>query len=692
MDRGAPPPEPGDRDRPGRKARGSTPGGDIVGAVDDPRDPADELEALERRAAELEAQAREHQETEARLRLELKILRQVLDALPQRVFWKDRDFQYLGCNQSFAADAGILDPAKVVGRTDPELIWSRSAHLTRADDVAVVERQFAKVNYEESRTGPGGEERWLRSTKKPLWDGDRIVGVVGCYEDVTDEKQEIVSLRASEARYRNLVDQAEDGIFLSDDQGNYLTVNPAGCGMLGYSVEELQQMNLSDILSDEEVQIEPPAGLSDRSSRFVQRRLRRKDGSTFIAEIHAKVLPNGDVEGIVRDVSERVRIETERRDLEEALQHSQRLESVGRLAGGVAHDFNNLLSVVLANAHLARSEFAGKGVEIPELDEIIEASDRASRLTRQLLAFSRKQVRSPQTIDLNEVVRSTQSLLKPLLGEKIEIEIDLVGQPTWVWADVAQMEQVIVNLAVNARDAMSGQGKLSIRTRVEPRWAVLEVSDDGAGMDEAVRDRLFEPFFTTKGPGKGTGLGLSTVYGIVIQSDGRIEVDSRPDHGATFRLEFPIAANDDEDESAETTEEADARPLTGRILIAEDEPAVRRTLEAILTRAGHELLIAENGDDAARISDADPDRIDLLLSDVVMPGLSGPALAQRLRQTRPGIRVLLISGYADQLLPDTDALESGMSFMEKPFMPSDLLARVSELLAEARQPPANEAG
>jgi nitrogen-specific signal transduction histidine kinase len=383
---------------------------------------------------------------------------------------------------------------------------------------------------------------------------------------------------------------------------------------------------------------------------------------------------------------------TEQRRTAEQLVLAQRLEAVGRLAGGVAHDFNNLLSVIISYAGFVAAELQD-GALRGDVLEIQKAGQRAATLTRQLLAFSRKQVLDPVVLDINTVVKGIENLLRRLLGEDVEIAVHLDQDVGRVLADAGQLEQVVVNLAVNARDAMPHGGRLTITTRnatpaemakLAPAevWGkplvMLSVSDTGTGMDAATQEHIFEPFFTTKEKGKGTGLGLSTVYGIVKQSGGHVWVQSLPGQGTTFdvglpRVDAPVG-------------ESKRRPsgvlATGKelILVAEDEEGVRKLTERILRNAGYRVVVAGSGAEAIRIWEAMGKQVELLLTDVVMPQMSGRELAQQLCAQKPGLKVLYMSGYTDDAIVHHGVLDVGARLIGKPFAAADLTRRIREIL------------
>jgi signal transduction histidine kinase/ActR/RegA family two-component response regulator len=424
----------------------------------------------------------------------------------------------------------------------------------------------------------------------------------------------------------------------------------------------------------------------------------RKDGSIFVADVNAAPVQLEDrpcVVGVFRDVTEQRKAEAERARLEEQLVIAQRLEAVGRLAGGVAHDFNNLLSVILSYAGFAVDELHESDPVREDIVEIQNAGRRAAALTRQLLAFSRKQILEPQVLSLNRVVTDIESMLRRLLGEDIDIEVHLDAALGSVRADPGQLEQVIMNLAVNARDAMPQGGKLTVETAnveldegyaerhvaVEPgRFVMLSVVDTGAGMDAETKAHIFDPFFTSKERGKGTGLGLSTVYGIVKQSGGSIWVYSEPGRGSTFEVYLPRV-----DAPVVDVRRKPATALaTGSetVLVVEDEPAVCKLVERILRNAGYEVLSATSGGDALLLCEQHRGAIDLLLTDVVMPQMSGRELAERVTTLCPRLEVLYMSGYTDNAIVHHGVLVAGTHFIGKPFAAAELTRKVRDVLDE----------
>jgi two-component system cell cycle sensor histidine kinase/response regulator CckA len=415
----------------------------------------------------------------------------------------------------------------------------------------------------------------------------------------------------------------------------------------------------------------------------------RKGGERFFATVVTTSMRNAD--GTLRGHAKVVRDVTKRRELEEQLRSVQKMEAIGRLAGGVAHDFNNLLLVIGAYTDLAAEELPVDSAALVDLDEVRKATGRATALTRQLLAFSRKQVLRPEVLDVNALLAGLQKVLARLLGEDVELLFSPAPRLGATKADVGQIEQVLLNLAINARDAMPSGGRLRIETRnaeidaqlasrhvgLEPgSYVQIAVEDNGAGMDEATAARVFEPFFSTKPAGKGTGLGLAMAYGIVNQSGGQIQVESAPGRGTTFRIQLPAVAS--ESVAVSPSEHPPAVRGRERLLLVEDEDLVRRSLVRALTRHGYDVLEASGAGAALDELQHAESRIDLMVTDVVMPGMSGPKLVEVVRRILPDLRVLYISGYTDDLV--TLGADDTHAFLQKPFSPASLLEKVRAVL------------
>jgi two-component system cell cycle sensor histidine kinase/response regulator CckA len=430
----------------------------------------------------------------------------------------------------------------------------------------------------------------------------------------------------------------------------------------------------------------------------------RKGGEEFPVELAVVPIRAGGALGFtayIRDLTDRQQAaealklsEQSRKETEEQLRQAQKMEAVGTLAGGIAHDFNNLLSVILSYGDLLLEDLKPSDPMRDDLEQIIRAGRRAHDLTRQMLAFSRQQVLQPRVVDINRTVGATTRMLKRLIGEDIELSLNTAAVSPNVFVDPGQIEQVLMNLVLNARDAMPQGGKLTIETGnltfddryasehlgVSPgRHIMLSVTDTGFGMDANVRSRIFEPFFTTKEKGKGTGLGLSTVFGIVKQSGGSIWVYSEPGQGTAFKIYLPEVDASKTPISIEASEAARQRG-TETVLLVEDDPQVRTLTLTILRRHGYQVLQAASGDEALAQSERHQGAIQLLLTDVIMPRMSGRELAERIAKLRPDTRILFMSGYTDDAIVHHGVLSSEMSFVQKPILPGPLLAKIREVL------------
>jgi PAS domain S-box-containing protein len=423
----------------------------------------------------------------------------------------------------------------------------------------------------------------------------------------------------------------------------------------------------------------------------------RKDGAEFPVEVSLSPMKRGAktfVVAAIRDVSERKRNEQALHQAEEQLRQLQKMDAVGKLAGGVAHDFNNLLSVILGYADVVLESIADPTARL-DIEEIRRAAGRAADLTRQLLAFSRKQILAPKVVSPNQIVLGMERMLRRLLGDDIALAIVVAPTDKKVFVDPSQLEVVVMNLAVNARDAMPEGGALTIETAevyLDAEYAarhtgaapgpylMLAVSDTGAGMDDETKARVFEPFFTTKEQGKGTGLGLSTVYGFVRQSGGHVWVYSEPGHGTTFKVYLPITDRTPEHALAAHDEAAAAVGGTETVLVVEDQEQVRMLVRTVLQRHGYQVLEANDADHALSVSEGHPSKIDLLLTDVVMPRTSGKQLADRLVDRRPDLKVLYMSGYTENSVIRRGVLESDVAFLQKPLTPASLLGKVRKVL------------
>jgi two-component system cell cycle sensor histidine kinase/response regulator CckA len=522
-----------------------------------------------------------------------------------------------------------------------------------------------------------------------MLEGDKQRGV-GFVLDISARKKAEESLRQSESQFRALFENALDAVLIANDEGVYLDANPAACELLGVSYNELIGRTLYDFVGQDD-RTETSRSWEEFLKAGAMRgvfRLQRPDGKALEVDYSATAnfLPGRHL-ALLHNV-------TERRTLEEQLRQSQKLESVGMLAGGIAHDFNNLLTVITGYSELTLRRLDKDDPLARNIEEIEKAADRATSLTRQLLAFSRKQVLQPKVLDLNAVIMNIEKMLGRLVGEDMELRTLPGAGLGQVKADPGQIEQVILNLVVNARDAMPRGGKIIIETgnvyldeayalrhiAVQPgRYAMLAVTDTGHGIDAETMKYLFEPFFTTKEQGKGTGLGLSTVYGIVKQSGGNIWVYSEVGVGTSFKIYLPRVDEQVTEKDADTPLPNSARG-TETILLAEDEEMVRNLARDSLKMYGYTVLEAASAEEALLISQRHKGTIHLVLTDVVMPRMSGKQLAEQLERSRPDTPVLYMSGYTDQAIVHNGILDEDISFIGKPFTPDALALKVSEVL------------
>ncbi len=553
------------------------------------------------------------------------------------------------------------------------------------------------------------EFRWVAKDGRVLWvqsnsvvvadEEGRPAGVRGVTIDITERKKAEAALREAEEKYRSIFENAVEGIFQSTPEGRFIAVNPAMARILGYASPEELLTHRTDISAQHYV---------DENSRATLERMLAEHGVVvgFECEVFRKdisriwtveniraVRDDGGTlvyyEGSIEDI-------TERKTLEQQLRQSQKMEAVGQLAGGIAHDFNNLLTAITGYSELTMMRLQAEDPLLRNLEEIKKAGDRAAALTRQLLAFSRKQVLQPKVLDLNSVVSGLENMLRRLIGEDVDLRTVLKPELGSVKADPGQIEQVIMNLAVNARDAMPRGGKLTIETGnvfldeeyarrhvavSSGQYVMLAVSDTGTGMDEETQARIFEPFFTTKELGKGTGLGLSTVYGIVKQSGGSIWVYSEPGRGTTFKVYLPLVGEGGQ-EYRRRDEVEEAVRGTETVLLAEDEEVVLRLAREVLETYGYRVLEAANGGAALLICERHEEPIHLLITDVVMPEMSGRELADRLASLRPDMKVLYMSGYTDNAIVHQGVLDEEANFIQKPFAPRLLARKVREVLDE----------
>jgi len=638
----------------------------------------------------------EHKRTEGKLKEQAQLLKAVSDNMFDLVALTDLEgnFIFVGASHSILGyDIDSLIGRNVLEFVHPEDVQQVSVSfrdfLSTVDDNRKVEYRYRCAD---------GRYLWFETVGRFVRDdnGD-LKGIVFSTRDVTERRRIEQELKDSEERFRALHNASFGGIAIHD-KGLILECNQGLSEITGYTYVELIGMDMLSLISD---------GTRDKVVRNINAGYEkpyeaegvRKDGEIYPLRLEARNIryKGKDVRVVeFRDITANKRAEKEKEHLEAQLIQSQKMESVGRLAGGVAHDFNNMLNVILGYTELALQNMEKDDPLYDDLREILDAARRSSDITRQLLAFARRQTIAPRAIDLNETVESMLKMLRRLIGE----DIDLAWEPgpgLWlVNMDPAQVDQMLANLVVNARDAIAGVGKVVIETEnvvldehycadrpgfVPGDYVLLAVSDDGCGMDKRTINNLFEPFFTTKKVGEGTGLGLATVYGIVSQNSGFINVYSEPGQGAVFKIYLPRHAGETVTEPLFTGMET-PHGAGENILVVEDEPAVLKLADKMLTGMGYTVLKAPGPKAALELAKQHTGPIDLLVTDVVMPEMSGRELAEKLETIHPGLRVLYISGYTANVIAHRGILDEGVQFIQKPFNKSDLARKVREALEE----------
>lgn len=774
-----------------------------------------------------------------------QMLKLVLDSIPVRVFWKDHDSVYLGCNIAFARDAGSESDRDIIGRSDSDMPWHREADLYRNDDLKVFRTGEPMLQYEEPQTMPSGEVRWLRTSKVPLRDLEgKIVGIMGCYEDITRERAAAQALRESEQNYRALIEGASELILVVHENGEILLGNPPAAKLLGHTPESIVGKHLNEVIGPERgaerlrlfrlaierqqefrgeivesiiednrfyaSSVQPlknRAGKYDRvliiayditeqkqseeavresEARYrlladnvtdviwvldlklrlqyvspsvellvgyksdeifdipltefiklddleqirgalakdvdealasiehpgllptLELRVRHRDGHLLWTESTVTLIRDDSgnptaLQGCTRDITRRKEVEEEKVGLEHQLLQSQKMEAVGTLAGGIAHDFNNLLTGVLGYANLLKLD-SRPGEEVYEAADVIEkAADRAAQLTQQLLGFARKGKLREIPVDVHQAVQEVIALLSRTLNKNIEISQRLRADPSVVRGDPTQLQQVILNLAVNARDAMPDGGHLIFSTenfRLEEApddepadlppgdYLILRVTDSGRGIDPEIQDRVFEPFFTTKEQGKGTGMGLATVYGIVKNHGGHATIETSSSQGTTIRVILPMA-REQSPGAPPSKGEPDSFTGTGRVLLIDDEKVVRDLATSLLKRLGYEVEAFENPRNAVEYFKRHSQEIELVLLDLIMPDMDGRECFDALAAIDRSVPVVLSTGFG---LDGTvqEMMDRGLAgLVEKPFRLSTLsstLAALKKRTDSARSP------
>ena len=616
------------------------------------------------------------------------------DIASGRMTWTDEVYRIYGA----ASSDGLVDLDRAFGYYAPEHRGKIEHAFRRAAELG------EPYDLELELIRKSGEHIWVRTMGQPAFKDGQVVRVTGNIMDITARKRAEDALRESEEQFKTMFEMASIGMAQADPQtGQWLRVNQKLCEMTGYSPGEMLTMRISDITHPEDRERDWEAFRNVIIGKWpdnrMEKRYIRKDGSIMWVNVNRTVLRDATghpmrTMATIEDISDRIRDEEERAKLQNQLLQSQKMESVGRLAGGVAHDFNNMLGVILGYAELAIEQVDPSQSLHASLKEILDAATRSADLTRQLLAFARKQTVSPKVLEINDTIAGMLNMLHRIIGEDIRL-VWRPGANLWpVKMDPSQVDQILANLSVNARDAIAGIGKITIETQnltiddaycnlhagfIPGDYVLLAVSDDGCGMEKEIIGNLFEPFFTTKGVGEGTGLGLATVYGIVKQNNGFINVYSEPDRGTTFKIYLPRFSGKTGRAQTEGVREPALRGHE-TVLIVEDEPATLKLTNLVLQNQGYQILTAGTPGEAIRLAEKHSGEIHLLMTDVVMPEMNGRDLAQKILSVYPNLKRLFMSGYTANVIAHHGVLDADVNFIQKPFSVEDLTAKVREVL------------
>jgi PAS domain S-box-containing protein len=626
--------------------------------------------------------------------------RELIQEINDGLFITDDRGVFTFVNNAFARIYGYEKPDDLIGKNIIELTLPerREALMQEFNRNMLSGREVGVIDLPIER--PDKSRAYIQVRPVNIIERDRIVGTRGIVQDITERKLAEEALREEKAFTENALNTLKDLFFVFDFAGKFLRWNNALNAVSGYSDSEITSMKTTDFFMGKDIDriSEAIQTAVQEGSASVEALLVTKDGRQIPYELAGALLRDHKgnpiaISGVGKDITERKRAEEEQAKLEAQLRHAQKMESIGTLAGGIAHDFNNVLTAIVGYGHIALMKMAKDDPQRVNIEHILEAGERAARLTQSLLLFSRKQISDRRPMDLNEVIRTVDKFLKRVIGEDVECRTSLFEEALPISGDAQQLEQVLMNLATNARDAMSKGGIFTIgteRVRLDDTfiavhgfgkpgiYGLITISDTGMGIDAVTREHIFEPFFTTKEVGKGTGLGLAIAYGIIKQHEGYINVYSESGHGTSFKIYLPLISATMETEN----KPAEDRPRGGVeiILLAEDDETVRTMNKAILEEAGYTVIAAVDGQDAVNKYKENKDRIKLLLFDIIMPTKTGKEAYDEIRAIQPDIKILFQSGYAPDLVRQKVLLEDKMPVVFKPVTPMMLLKQVRSVL------------
>jgi PAS domain S-box-containing protein len=620
----------------------------------------------------------------------------IINTIADPVFVKDDERRLVLVNEAMCAIVG-RPRESLIGKNADEMFPEEEAEVFRKIDAGVLDTGKENVNEELLTNLSSGEVRTVVTRKTRYIDPAGKKFLVGVIRDITRRKQREGSLRKSEERLRQITDNTKEWIWEVDGDGLYTYASQVVEEMLGYTPEEVVGGKyFYDFFSDdqrEQIREEILGFFAEKSSfaKYINTNVHKDGGIVFLETSGMPILDSsGELlgyRGIHVDI-------TERRKLEAQLRHAQKMEAVGSLAGGIAHDFNNILNIIMGYGVMVKDRLEPGSPAMEEMNEVLIAADRAADLTKKLLVFSRKRLVEARSVNINELIFDLKKLLVRMIRESIEFNLNLADTPLIVMADAGEIEQVLINLVTNARDAMLEGGRLTISTGFAAmdeesvaaygygkpgRYALITVADTGPGIDAEMQKKIFEPFFTTKGIGEGTGLGLAISYGIIKQHNGYIKVYGEPGQGTVFKIFLPLS-----EETASEAKKGDAAAFikggNETILIAEDDASLRKLTKTVLESFGYTVVLAKDGEDAITQFMENRERISLVLLDMIMPKKNGKEVSEAIIKVDPRMKVLFASGYALNTITNQDLRESGFDFIHKPFRPKELLAKVREVL------------
>ena len=650
-----------------------------------------------------------------KLEIERNKLLTIIDNIPDLVYVKDRESRFVLANPYLVKFVGLKSPEDILGKTDFDYYPKEMASELFKYEQEIMKTGKPVIQKEEHNITLFGKECWFSTSKVPLRDnGGNIIGIVGISRDITERKILEQELERQKEKIKQYLDIAGVMIVVLDREGKIQLLNRRGCEILGIEEEEAIGKNWFDYFVPEEVRVNVKVLFKDiiagniEQNEYNENEVINRKGEKRIIAWHNTLIKDkaGNIIGTLssgEDITEKIEAEKRLKETEKKLEVSQRLEAIGRLTSGIAHDFNNLLSVIIGYSDLLKMRAREDAPYLKEVKEIKKAGERATALIGQLLTFSRKQPVRPVVIRLNKLIKNIEKILNRTIGENIELIVNLNPELSKIKADPSQIEQIIINLAVNAKHAMPNGGRLIVETDnvylgesyaeahpgVKPGdYVMLSVSDTGVGMDEETKNHIFEPFFTTRKNGIGTGLGLSTVYGIVKQNKGSIWVYSEPGRGTVFKIYLPVSIEKEENKGEKRLSIKNNVKFVGsnrRVFLLEDEPQVRNMVQSVLETSGYNVKIAKNGEEGLKfIEEMGIDNIDLIITDVIMPKMGGYEFIKKIVELYPehNVKILFISGYSDVTLSENEFKRKEFFMLQKPFTADQLLKKIEEIFKE----------